>query len=578
MELFRYPLALVWLAAGFALLLLFRYKAEASRQAAACLIFGDSFERLTSGAPAARRRLRGILFITAVGLAALAAAGPQWGAELSPVTDLKGNIVIAVDVSLSMGARDFKPNRLANARLLLGAIAEKFADYRIGVVAFAGDAYVQCPLTTDLEAITYFSSSMTPGMLPSQGTDFSIAIDTVLNMLSRYGGQKVMVLITDGEDHSAGLDTALKTAAEQKLKIFTIGIGSPDGELVPMTDSAGNTMEYKKDRAGKTVVTRLDENTLIKIASKTGAAFLRYSGPDAAAEEVRGAVGALELEGSKGKGRASFKNRYQWPLAVALLLLLIELLLMEKGLKLEFRFSRKAGGRAAVFAAALLLASAASAAGGAAEARKGNSAYKKGDWPKASEHYSRAAAKAPADKRITFNQGDAYYRMEDYAKAGEAFEQAAASPKVAARAHYNRGNAAFKAGDLAGAIANYRKSLALAPDDENAKFNLQKALEQKKKNSCSGGGKDDKDKKDDKGSDKKDDKAGGEGKDKQQQDQQKKEQDKQKEQERKKNEAKEKSRQILEMMKEREKAAAQQQDAARRAPGKPQTENRLEDW
>ena len=578
MELFRYPLALVWLAAGFALLLLFRYKAEESRQAAARLIFGESFDRLASGTPAARRRLRGLLFVTAIGLAALAAAGPQWGAELSPVTDLKGNIVIAVDVSLSMGARDFKPNRLANARLLLGAIAEKFADYRIGVVAFAGDAYVQCPLTTDLEAITYFSSSMTPGMLPSQGTDFSIAIDTVLNMLSRYGGQKVMVLVTDGEDHSAGLDTALKTAAEQNLKIFTIGIGSPDGELVPMTDSAGNTMEYKKDRAGKTVVTRLDESTLIKIASKTGAAFLRYSGPDAAAEEVRGAVGALELEKSKGKGRSNFKNRYQWPLAVALLLLLIELLLMEKGFKLEFRFARKAGGTAAVLAGALLLsAGSAAASGGAADARKGNSAYKKGDWPSASEFYSRAAAKDPADKRLTFNQGDAYYRMEDYDKAKEAFEQAAASPKVAARAQYNRGNAAFKSGDLPGAIACYRKALDLAPDDENAKFNLQKALEQKKKNSCSGGGKDEK-KDDKKDSQKKDDKGGGEGKDKQQQDQQKKEQDKQKEQERKKNEAKEKSRQILEMMKEREKAAAQQKDAAQRAPGKPQAENRLEDW
>jgi len=583
MELFRYPLALVWLSAGFALLLLFRYKAEEARQAAARLIFGASFDRLTAGPPSARRRLRGILFITATGLAALAAAGPQWGAELSPVTDLKGNIVIAVDVSLSMGARDLKPNRLANARLLLGAIAEKFSDYRIGVVAFAGDAYVQCPLTTDLDAITYFSSSMIPGMLPSQGTDFSIAIDTVLNMLSRYGGQKVMVLVTDGEDHSAGLDTALKTAAEQNLKVFTIGIGSPDGELVPMTDSAGNTMEYKKDKAGKTVVSRLDENALIKIASRTGAAYMRYSGPDAAAEEVRTAVSALDLEKSKGKGRSGFKNRYQWPLALALLLLLIELLLMEKGFKLEWRFFRKGtGGTVAALAAALLLSAGnVSAGGAAADARKGNSAYKQKDWPKAFECYSRAIEKDPADKRLNYNLGDAFYRMEEYAKAAEAFDQAAASPKTAARAHYNRGNALFKSGDLAGAIAGYRKALDLDPDDENAKFNLQKALEQKKKNSGGGGGKDEK-KDDKKGQDKKDDKGGGEGKDKQQQDKQKeqkeKEQEQQREQERKKNEAKEKSRQILEMMKEREKAAAQAKDAERRAPGKPETQNRLEDW
>lgn len=573
MELFRYPLALVWLAAGFALLLLFRYKAEESRQAAARLIFGASYDRMAAGAPLARRRLRGVLFITAVGLAALAAAGPQWGAELSPVTDLKGNIVIAVDVSLSMGAKDLKPNRLANARLLLGAIAEKFADYRIGVVAFAGDAYVQCPLTTDIDAITYFSSSMTPGMLPSQGTDFSTAMETVLNMLSRYGGQKVMVLVTDGEDHSTGLDTALRGAEEQGLKVFTIGIGSPDGELVPMTDSAGNVMEYKKDKNGKTVVSRMDEGTLIKIASRTGAAYVRYSGPDTAAEEVRSAVSALDLEKIKGKGRSGFKNRYQWPLALALLLLLIELMMMEKGFRLEFRFPRRPGAGAALAAALLLSAGAASAAGPSTEARKGNSAYKKEDWPKAIEYYERAAAKAPADKRLNFNMGDAYYRLEDYAKAGEAFEQAAASPEVAARAHYNRGNAFLKAGDPAGAIASYRKSLALDPDDENAKFNLQKALEQKKKNSCSGGGKEDK--KDDKKQDKKDGKGGGEGKDKQQQDQQKQ---KEQEQQRKKNEAKEKSRQILEMMKEREKAAAKERQDARRAPGNPRTENRLEDW
>ncbi len=588
MELFRYPSVLLWQAAAFAGLLFFRYKAEESRQTAARLIFGASLDRISSGTPAARRRLRGLLSITALGLAALAAAGPQWGVELSPVTDLKGNIVIAVDASLSMGARDLKPDRLSNARLLLGAIAEKFADYRIGVVAFAGDAYVQCPLTTDLEAITYFSSSLTPGMLPSQGTDLAAAIETVSGMLSRYGGQKVMVLITDGEDHSTGLDTTLKLAAEQNMKIFTIGIGSPDGELIPMTDSSGNTMEYKKDKAGKTVVSRLDEASLIKIASRTGAAYIHYSGPDTAAEEVRRAVSELDLEKSKGKGRNGFKNRFQWPLAMALLLLLIELTLMEKGYKLEFsgfkNIAARLKGKAAVLAAALLLgASAADAAGSGTDARKGNSAYGQSDWPKAFECYSRALEKDPADKRLNFNLGDAFYRMEEYGKAGEFFEQSAALPKVAAKAYFNRGNALYKSGDLAGAIASYRKSLAFNPSDENAKFNLQKALEQKKKDSDGGKNeKKDKDKdkdKDKKDQDKKDDKSGGGG-DKQDP-QKQKEQEKQREQEKKKEEAKEKSRQILEMMKEREKAAARDPEAAQRAAmqaGKPPPENRLEDW
>ncbi|OGR68180.1 MAG: hypothetical protein A2081_02505 [Elusimicrobia bacterium GWC2_61_19] len=591
MDLFRYPSILLWAAAALAALLFFRFKAEERRLETARLLFGPAFERLTAGPAAARRRLRGLLYIAALGFAAAAAAGPQWGVELTPVTDLKGNIVIAVDTSLSMAARDLKPSRLENARLLLGAIAEKFSDYRIGVVAFAGEGYVQCPLTTDQEAISYFASALTPGMLPEQGTDFSEAIATTLKMLSRYGGQKVMVLITDGEDHSSVLDTALKDAAAQNLKIFTIGIGTPDGELIPMNDSAGNTLEYKKDSGGKTVVSRLGEAQLMKIASRTGAAYLRYADPDAAAEEMRKAVSSLDLEKSKGKGRANFKNRYQWPLALALLLLLIELTLMDKGFRLEFSWLRKAAAplprriAAAIAAAALLgtLTAGLNAADGGALARQGNSAYDKKDWPKAFEYYSRAMEKNPADKRLDFNIGDAFYRMEDYAKAGEFFGQAAGAPKVAARAYYNRGNALYRAGDLPGAIAAYRSALTLAPKDENARFNLQKALEQKKKNSCKNPKEDkkDKDKKDKK--DKKDQEKKQQPQDKKddKQDKEKQEQDKKQEQERKKAEAREKSRQILEMMKEKEKAAARDPQSAQRAlrqAGKPPPRPRMEDW
>ena len=582
MELFRYPVLLAWLAAGFAALVFFRFRAEEGRAAASRAVLGPAAGSFAASPEAARRRLRGLLFFIALGLLCFAAAGPQWGVELSPVTDLKGNVVIAVDASLSMGARDFKPDRLSNARLLLGAIAEKFAGYRIGVVAFAGQAYVQCPLTTDQDAISYFASALRPGMLPEQGTDFSEAIETTLGMLSRYGGQKVLVLVTDGEDHSAGLPTALKAAAEQNLKVFTIGIGSPEGELVPMTDSAGNTLEYKKDKRGKTVVSKLDEAALVRIAAETGAAYLRYTDPDSAAEAVRSSVSALDLEKSKGKGRAGYKNRYQWPLALALLLLLIELLVMEKGFEFKrpsLRLPRFFRGAAAL----LLLAGAAQAASPGAEARKGNSAYGKKDYPKAVEHYSRAQAKAPKDRRLDFNIGNALYRAEEYDKAAEAYDKAAVSPKVAARASYNRGNAMFRKGDMAGAIAAYRQALDLAPGDKNAKFNLQKALEQKKKNSCEQPqDKKDPDKKD---QDKKP--GGGEGDKKEQEpkdgesEQERQEKQKQQEQQKKKAEAQERSRQILEMMKEKEKAAARDPEAmkqAARQQGKPEPQSRLEDW
>ncbi len=573
MDLFRYPSILAWSAAALAALLAFRYRAEASRRAAALAVFGAAYDRLAAAPALARRALRGLIYISAVALAALAAAGPQWGVELSPVTDLKGNIVIAVDTSLSMAARDIKPSRLENARLLLRAIAEDMPDYRIGVIAFAGDAYVQCPLTTDEDAVSYFASALTPGMLPAQGTDFSAAIDTALRMLSRYGGQKVMVLITDGEDHSTVLDTALKEANGQDLKIFTIGIGSPEGELIPMTDSAGNTLEYKKDSSGHTVVSRLGEAELMKIAGTTGAAYFRYSGPDSAASDIRKAVASLDLEKSKGKGRSGYKNRYQWPLALALLLLLIELLVMEKG----FSFGslprppwRKAAGPLLVLLLACVQARAADSAG--ALARKGNSAYDKKDWSKAFEYYGRAAQKDPQDRRLDLNAGDAFYRLEDYAKAADLFNKAAASPKVAPMAEYNRGNALFKSGDLNGAIGAYRAALALDPKDENARFNLQKALEQKKQQNSS------KNKNEKKDQQKQDQKKQDQKKD--QQDKQKQEQDQKKqEQEKKKAEAREKAKQILEMMKEKEKAAAKEpaQQLMKQA-GKPPPQPRREDW
>lgn len=581
MELFRYPVVFAWIAAAAAALVFFRFKAEEKRRALARLVLGPAADSLASAPGAGRRGLRDAFMLAALALAGAAAAGPQWGVELTPVTDLKGNIVIAVDTSLSMAARDLKPSRLENARLLLGAIAEQFADYRIGVAAFAGQAYIQCPLTTDQEAITYFATALSPGMLPVQGTDFAQAIRTGLGMLSRYTGQKVMVLITDGESHSKDLAAALDAAVEQNLKIFTIGIGTPDGELIPMTDSYGNTMEYKKDTAGKTVVSRLDESTLMKIASRTGAAYLRFTGPDEAAQEIRKAIDSLDLEKARGRGRANFRNRYQWPLALALLLLLIELTLMEKGWSFSLRIApgflkRKLfpGALALLFACSLPL----SAARPDALARKGNAAYAKDDWATASEFYSQAAQRAPDEKRFNFNLGAAYYRLDDYARAAEAFEAGSAGPGLAARSGYNRANSLLKSGDLPGAINGYRGALRLAPDDENAKFNLQKALEMKRdnKNSCKDPKDDKKDKEDKKkdGQDKKDDKGGGGG------DKEKKKQDGQKEQERRKAEAREKSRQLLEMMKEKEKEAARGNKAAMQAlqKGKPPPETPQEDW
>ena len=332
MELFRYPAELIWLILGFAALLFFYFKMRsASARAAVEFMDPAQLAKLSGAAALSRKQVRDKLYLAALAFLLAAAGGPQWGMELAPVTDLSGSLVVAMDTSTSMGAKDLKPSRIENAKLMLNALADKFQDYRMGIIAFSGDAYVQCPLTTDSDAIKYFLSYLAPGILPAPGTDIASAITAAERMLGKYSGAKVLVLITDGEDLEGKVDEALNSAAAANLKIFTVGVGKTEGELIPISDQSGNFTGYKKDPSGKTVVTHLDETTLLKIARKTGAEYLRYGGdPEATAEEIRATVGRIAMSKTKGFGKTSYENRYGIPLVIALLLLLIELMFMEK--------------------------------------------------------------------------------------------------------------------------------------------------------------------------------------------------------------------------------------------------------
>jgi len=582
MELFRYPVELLWLIAGFAVLMFFYFRAQAASQRAA-MEFMDPAQlaRLSGENALARKKTRDRLYLAALAFLAAAAAGPQWGVEMAPVTDMGGSLVMAVDASASMGARDLKPSRMENAKLLLGALTDKFQDYRVGIVAFSGDAYVQCPLTTDSDAIKYFLSYLAPGILPAPGTDIAAAITETERVLGKYAGVKVLVLITDGEDLAGKVDEALASAEAGNLKIFTVGIGKAEGEVIPVADQSGNLVEYKKDSSGKTVVSRLNETILVKIAQKTGAEYIRYGGnPEATADQIRATVTRIALSKTKGFGKASYRNRYRAPLFIAFLLFLIELMFMEKGFAvppfLKKLFTRGPKTPAALLLAALALSSAAPGGARAASpeglARKGNSAYGKKDFPKAYEYYSKAVEQGPRDARFLFNRGAAYYRMEDYAKAAEDFETAAKNPKIAGASAYNAGNAYFKLSDLPKAIEKYRQAILLGPKDENAKYNLQRALEEQKKNrnKCE---KPDQ-KKDDKDKRQKDKKDEQKDQDKKDQEEQKK-----KEEQRKKEAARQQADKLLELMKEKEKSSGNKEMMNARFNNKqPKDNNSGKDW
>ena len=610
-------------------------KLDRDRKKIARRILGPSAAEVPQGTML-RRNLRRICAVAALFFLIAAACVPQWGIELAPVTEMRGSLIVAVDVSYSMAAKDLKPNRLEHARMLLNDLSERLAEYRVGIIAFAGKAYTQCPLTDDSEAIKYFASQLKPGMLPFQGTDFSSALDQALAMTETLSGTKVLVLITDGEDHSKNVDMALKEAQDADLRIFPVGLGSPEGELVPLTDSMGNTLGYKKDRNGKPVISRLDENLLMKMAAATGAAYVRYAAPDSAADALVRSINRLSLEKTKGKARASFKNRYQWPLSLAFVFLMIELLLMDKRIFSGFTLkSRTKAGKALcaaiIFLLNLIAVSPLCAESAKSAAREGNSHYRAGEYEQAAEKYEQAAKLDPDDYRLRYNLGVALYKKGEYEKAKEIFDSLKPAedgkeaegkeknnpsrspgkqdsdfavgkpmPKggLAVKNLFNGANAKYKAGDTSGAIRDWKQVLQADPMNENAKFNLQKAISEKKPPQCQNpkqdpknNDNDDKDKnknqggneKSRDGNDKKDDNKDpgkdddkqnkGESGEKEKQEQQKKQQ------ERKKQKEREQAEQLLQMMAEKEKSDADKKQAEmRKMNAKQQRVQQEEDW
>lgn len=418
-------------------------------------------EAMGGGRPPAARKTASILRLAAVAFLLVALAGPQFGVELVETRSDSRQAVIAVDVSLSMLTPDVKPNRLERAKSSLSLLIDQLRGERIGVVAFAGDAQIVCPLTQDADAAKQLLGALEPGAVPTPGSAVGSAIRASVAMLGRYPGGKAVILLTDGEDHKTDPLGAAREAAAAGVRVYAVGIGTPEGEPIPGAGGA-----YHKNAAGATVVSRLAEDALAAIARETGGAYYRTTPSSDEIADIAKRV--RELDAAKGvSGTANlWRNRYAWPAAVAFLLLLAELL----G---AFRAPWRA------LPAVLLLLLAASPAGAATaegSLRAGNKAYARENYEAALDRYGEAAAKKPKDPRPLFNAGGALYRLEKLEDATAMYEAVGARKDapaaVRAAALYNLGNARFKSGDFAGAAAAFRASLSAAPRDEDARRNL----------------------------------------------------------------------------------------------------------
>jgi len=287
--------------------------------------------RLTETVSRKRQIWKRVLLTTAIFFLILAVARPQFGTKLRTVKREGQDIMIALDVSLSMTAEDIKPNRLIKARHEIGTLIDKFQGDRVGLTAFAGQAFIQCPLTLDYGAAKMFLSSMDTDLIPVPGTAIAQAIERSVSAFDeKERKHKILILITDGEDHIGKPLEAAKTAARAGVVIYCVGLGSRKGVPIPVFEANGRRSGFKKDQNGEVVMTRLDELTLEKIALETNGKYYKASPGEVELTKIYDDILKMEKKALASQKFAQFEDRFQFLLGIVLLLLCGELFLSEK--------------------------------------------------------------------------------------------------------------------------------------------------------------------------------------------------------------------------------------------------------
>ncbi|MFN8153333.1 MAG: VWA domain-containing protein [Bacteroidia bacterium] len=298
---------------------------------AALLNFGDPVlvRRLFPEVSLSRPGIKFFLIISSVVLLIAGICGPLIGSRLEEVKRKGADIIVALDVSNSMLAEDIKPNRLERSKQALSRLIDRLEGDRIGIIVFGGEAYVQLPLTTDYNAAKMFIGSISTEMVPTQGTAIGAAINLARESFTDTTRKhSAIVIITDGENHEDDAVEAAKGAAESGVKVFTIGMGSADGAPIPVYNN-GAVVGFRQDNGGKTVVTKLDPQMLTEIADAGNGRFIRATTSDDGISLVLKELNALDKKEFKAKMYTDYENQFQYFIAVALLLMLIEFLLGE---------------------------------------------------------------------------------------------------------------------------------------------------------------------------------------------------------------------------------------------------------
>lgn len=607
-----------------ALLAFFWWAARRRQQLLTQFIQARLLPSLTVGISATRQKISVGCLVLAVACLILALARPQWGYDWEEVRQRGLDIVVAIDTSKSMLAEDIAPNRLARAKLAALDLMKRAKTDRLGLIAFAGSAFLQCPLTIDDSAFRQSVEALDVNIIPQGGTALAEAIQTALTAYKEGDNYKVLVLLTDGEDHDPGGLEAAEKAAKDGLRIFTIGIGTADGELLRVKDAQGGG-DYVRDEQGNVVKSRLNDRLLQQIAAATeGGFYLPLRGAKAIDTLYDEGLAKLPKSQHQEKFVRRYHERYHWPLAAAVLLLLVEMLFPERKRERPAKHAKDAKGEtpsgtnAGEHPPARLQAAPASSTlraqslllflscvarvwrampvllllpvpvlGSPSSALR---EYKAGHYDQALKEYERLLRQNTNDSRLHFNAGAAAYRNRQFEEAAKQFNATLASPdlKLQGLAYYNEGNALYHHGETQAdpkkrteaweqALQDYQSAMKLNPQDPDAKHNydfVKQRLEELKQQQQQS-------KQDKQDKDQNQDQQQQQNQNKQQQDQQK-EQDKQQQQQAQQDQKQDSSQQQNNQQKkeeERQQAAQQSeqqkrdQQQAQQSSGQPKEES-----
>ena len=438
------------------------------------------------------------ILLAALALLIIMLARPQMGTKISQEKRTGIETIIALDISNSMLAEDIVPSRLDRSKMMVENLVDHFTNDKIGLIVFAGDAFVQLPITSDYVSAKMFLSSIDPSMMATQGTDIAAAINMGMNSFTQEEGiGKAIIVITDGEDHEGGALEAAEAAKKKGMRVYVLGVGSSQGSPIPIP----GTGDYMKDNTGNTVMSALNEDMCKQVAAAGGGVYIHVENNSAAQQQLDNELDKLSKKETSTTVYSDYDEQFQAFGILALLLLIFEICILDRRNPLMKKLSlfkrKEESGKskentlakgivllAVISLSSFLFPLSTNAQTDRQYVRQGNKLYRTGDFANAEVSYRKAIEKNPRNPQAAYNLGNALMAQKKDSAAIEQFQNAAkleTNPMRKYRAFHNMGVICQGHKMYAEAIEAYKNALRLNPEDNETRYNLVLCKHQKNK-------------------------------------------------------------------------------------------------